>query len=239
LNKILHELNRDDQKIITIEDPIEYEMEGITQIQINPKLNFSFAEGLRSILRHDPDIIMVGEVRDLDTAEIAIRTALTGHLVFSTLHTNDAASGISRLIDMGVEPYLVASSVEAFVAQRLVRLICPKCKEEDLRVPDTVRQEMSRSLGIPPQTVKVYQGRGCDACNKTGYYGRTAIYEILEINESIRAMLTEKPSTETVKQLAMKNGMATLRQNAWQCVAAGVTTVSETLYVTSKDYWPT
>ena len=142
----LHELNRDDQKIITIEDPIEYEMDGITQIQISPKLNFSFAEGLRSILRHDPDIIMVGEVRDLDTAEIAIRTALTGHLVFSTLHTNDAASGITRLIDMGVEPYLVASSVEAFVAQRLIRLICPQCKEEDAQVPDTVRQEMSRSL---------------------------------------------------------------------------------------------
>ena len=227
----LHELNRDDQKIITIEDPIEYEMEGITQIQISPKLNFSFAEGLRSILRHDPDIIMVGEVRDLDTAEIAIRTALTGHLVFSTLHTNDAASGISRLIDMGVEPYLVASSVEAFVAQRLIRLICPQCKEEDTKVPDTVRQEMARSLKISPAQVKVYQGRGCEVCNKTGYYGRTAIYEILEMSESIRAMLTSKPSTEHVKHAAMKNGMATLRQNGWQCVAAGLTTVSEVLYV--------
>ncbi|MBF0505012.1 MAG: type II/IV secretion system protein [Candidatus Omnitrophica bacterium] len=231
----LHELNHADQKIITIEDPIEYEMEGITQIAINPKLNFSFAEGLRSILRHDPDIIMVGEVRDLDTAEIAIRTALTGHLVFSTLHTNDAASGITRLIDMGVEPYLVASSVEAFVAQRLVRLICPHCKEEDLSIPDTVRQEMAYSLGVPSEQIKVYQGRGCEECNKTGYYGRTAIYEILEINESIRAMLTSKPSTESVKRVAMKNGMVTLRQNAWQCVLAGVTTVSETLYVTSKD----
>ncbi len=233
----LHELNRDDQKIITIEDPIEYEMEGITQIQISPKLNFSFAEGLRSILRHDPDIIMVGEVRDLDTAEIAIRTALTGHLVFSTLHTNDAASGITRLIDMGVEPYLVASSVEAFVAQRLVRLICPQCKEEDTKVPDTVRQEMARSLGIPPEQVKVYHGRGCEMCNKTGYYGRTAIYEILQMDETIRAMLTSKPSTERVKHAAMKNGMATLRQNGWQCVAGGVTTVSEVLYVTSKDDW--
>jgi len=231
----LHELNRDDQKIITIEDPIEYEMEGITQIQISPKLNFSFAEGLRSILRHDPDIIMVGEVRDLDTAEIAIRTALTGHLVFSTLHTNDAASGITRLIDMGVEPYLVASSVEAFVAQRLLRLICPQCKEEDHKVPDTVRREMAMSLKIPPADVKVYQGRGCDACNKTGYFGRTAIYEILQIDESIRAMLHGKPSTENVKQTAMKNGMATLRQNGWQCVAAGVTTVSEVLYVTTRD----
>jgi len=231
----LHELNKDDQKIITIEDPIEYEMDGVTQIQISPKLNFSFAEGLRSILRHDPDIIMVGEVRDLDTAEIAIRTALTGHLVFSTLHTNDAASGISRLIDMGVEPYLVASSVEAFVAQRLIRLICSDCKEEDLKVPDPVRQEMARSLGIPLDQVKVYHGRGCDKCNRTGYHGRTAIYEILQIDESIRDMLTTKPSIEHVKQTAMKNGMATLRQNGWQLVAAGITTVSEVLYVTSKD----
>jgi type II secretory ATPase GspE/PulE/Tfp pilus assembly ATPase PilB-like protein len=233
----LHELNRDDQKIITIEDPIEYEMEGVTQIQISPKLNFSFAEGLRSILRHDPDIIMVGEVRDLDTAEIAIRTALTGHLVFSTLHTNDAASGISRLFDMGVEPYLVASSVEAFVAQRLVRLICNQCKEVDAKLPDTVRQEMARSLNIPPGEVKVYHGRGCEACNKTGYYGRTAIYEILQMDESIRGMLTKKPSSEYVKHVAMKNGMATLRQNGWQCVAAGITTVSEVLYVSSKDDW--
>ena len=232
----LHELNRDDQKIITIEDPIEYEMDGITQIQISPKLNFSFAEGLRSILRHDPDIIMVGEVRDLDTAEIAIRTALTGHLVFSTLHTNDAASGITRLIDMGVEPYLVASSVEAFVAQRLVRLICPECKEEDVpKLPETVRQEMAISLKILPEEVKVYHGRGCEVCNKTGYYGRTAIYEILHMEESIRATLTAKPSTERVKHTAMKNGMATLRQNGWQCVAAGITTVSEVLYVSSKD----
>ena len=231
----LHELNRDDQKIITIEDPIEYEMEGVTQIAISPKLNFSFAEGLRSILRHDPDIIMVGEVRDLDTAEIAIRTALTGHLVFSTLHTNDAASGISRLIDMGVEPYLVASSVEAFVAQRLVRLICPHCKEEDIKAPDTVRQEMALSLSISPEQVKVYQGRGCEVCNKTGYFGRTAIYEILQMDESIREMLTNKPSTEHVKQAAMKTGMVTLRQNGWQCVSQGITTVSEVLYVTSKD----
>jgi len=233
----LHELNRDDQKIITIEDPIEYEMEGITQIQISPKLNFSFAEGLRNILRHDPDIIMVGEVRDLDTAEIAIRTSLTGHLVFSTLHTNDAASGITRLIDMGVEPYLVASSVEAFVAQRLVRLICPHCKQEDPAVPDTVIQEMSQSLNIAPEKIKVCQGRGCEICNKTGYYGRTAIYEILQMDETIRGMLTGKPSSERVKFLAMKNGMVTLRQNGWQCVAQGITTPSEVLYVSSKDNW--
>ena len=140
---------------------------------------------------------------------------------------------------MGVEPYLVASSVEAFVAQRLVRLICPQCKEEDLKFPDTVRQEMARSLKVPPGQVRVYQGSGCEHCNKTGYYGRTAIYEILQIDESIRAMLTTKPGTEHVKHTAMKNGMATLRQNGWQCVAAGITTVSEILYITSKDDWST
>jgi type II secretory ATPase GspE/PulE/Tfp pilus assembly ATPase PilB-like protein len=162
---------------------------------------------------------------------------LTGHLVLSTLHTNDAASGITRLIDMGVEPYLVASSVEAFVAQRLVRLICPQCKEEDVKVPDTVRREMSQSLGVPAQEIKVYQGRGCEMCNKTGYYGRTAIYEILQMDESIRGMLTTKPGSESVKRHAMKNGMSTLRQNGWQCVAAGITTVSEVLYVSSKDDW--
>jgi len=233
----LHELNKDDQKIITIEDPIEYEMEGVTQIQISPKLNFSFAEGLRNILRHDPDIIMVGEVRDVETAEIAIRTALTGHLVLSTLHTNDAASGITRLVDMGLEPYLVASSVEAFVAQRLIRLICPNCKEENLKVPEAVRIEMSRSLKIPPHQIKVYHGRGCETCNKTGYYGRTAIYEILRMDESIRTMLIGKPNTERIKHMAMKNGMATLRQNGWQCAAAGLTTVAEVLYVTAKDDW--
>ncbi|MDE2027354.1 MAG: type II/IV secretion system protein [Candidatus Omnitrophica bacterium] len=233
----LHEINSADQKIITIEDPVEYEMDGVTQIQINSKLNFSFADGLRNILRHDPDIIMVGEVRDLETAEIAIRTALTGHLVFSTLHTNDAASSITRLIDMGVEPYLVASSVEAFVAQRLVRLICPQCKEEDAKVLDAVLQEMGRSLKMPPESIKVYRGRGCEVCNNTGYYGRTAIYEILHMDETIRSMMTHKPSMEKIKRMAMKNGMATLRQNGWQCVAAGITTVEEVLYVSSKDDW--
>jgi type IV pilus assembly protein PilB len=230
----LHELNRDAHKIITIEDPVEYEMEGITQIQVNPKINFSFAEGLRSILRHDPDIIMVGEVRDLETAEIAIRTALTGHLVFSTLHTNDAASGITRLIDMGVEPYLVASSVEAFVAQRLVRLICQSCKQEDMDVPAKVRSEMQQSLKLNGR-IPVYKGAGCDKCNRTGFYGRTAIYEIFEMTEDIRALLTTKPRIEQLKSLAIKNGMKTLRQNGWQCVAAGMTTPSEVMYVTAKD----
>jgi type II secretory ATPase GspE/PulE/Tfp pilus assembly ATPase PilB-like protein len=231
----LHELNSDAQKIITIEDPIEYEMEGVTQIQINSKLNFSFADGLRSILRHDPDIIMVGEVRDLETAEIAIRTALTGHLVFSTLHTNDAASGVTRLIDMGVEPYLVASSVEAFVAQRLVRLLCPHCKQEDQDVPGHVRVEIQESLGLPYINFPIYKGVGCEQCNNTGFYGRIAIYEILEMTEAVRALLTTKPRIEQLKKIALREGMRTLRQNGWQCVVSGITAPSEVMFVSSKD----
>ncbi len=234
----LHELNRDAQKIITIEDPIEYEMEGVTQIQVNPKINFSFADGLRSILRHDPDIIMVGEVRDLETAEIAIRTALTGHLVFSTLHTNDAPSGITRLIDMGLEPYLIASAVEAFVAQRLVRLICPQCKEEDTEVPREIKQEIKETLQLPNDEVMAYKGAGCDRCNRTGYYGRTAIYEIFEMSAAIRSMLNAKPKLEQLKALGLQNGMVTLRQNGWQAVIDGSTTVSEILNVTIKSDLP-
>lgn len=230
----LHELNHDARKIITIEDPIEYEMEGITQIQVNPKIKFSFAEGLRSILRHDPDIIMVGEVRDLETAEISIRTALTGHLVFSTLHTNDAPSGITRLIDMGVEPYLIASSVEAFVAQRLVRLICQECKMIDDQVPEDIKQEIKESLRNTDSDVVTYKGQGCDRCNHTGYFGRTAIYEIFEMNQAIKVMLNSKPKLEELRAIGLKNGMVTLRQNGWQSVVEGLTTVSEVLNVTGR-----
>ncbi|MBF0570113.1 MAG: Flp pilus assembly complex ATPase component TadA, partial [Candidatus Omnitrophica bacterium] len=166
----MHEINDPNPKIITIEDPIEYEMEGVTQIQVNPSVDFTFASGLRSILRHDPDILMVGEVRDKETADIAIRTALTGHLVFSSLHTNDAASAVTRLVDMGVEPYLVASSVQAFVAQRLVRVICSQCREADHEPLTEIRQDIAQSLGLADQTaVKIFKGRGCDHCNNTGY----------------------------------------------------------------------
>ncbi|MFT7538291.1 MAG: type II secretory ATPase GspE/PulE/Tfp pilus assembly ATPase PilB-like protein, partial [Lysobacterales bacterium] len=190
----LNEINSSETKVITIEDPVEYEMEGVTQVQVNNKVKFTFSTGLRSILRHDPDIIMVGEVRDLETAEISIRTALTGHLVFSTLHTNDAASGIARLIDMGIEPYLVASSVEAFVAQRLVRIICPKCKEEVKDPSKGIVDEITQSLYIKDDSkIKMYKGKGCDHCNNTGYYGRQAIYEILNVNDIIRTAILEKP----------------------------------------------
>jgi type II secretory ATPase GspE/PulE/Tfp pilus assembly ATPase PilB-like protein len=232
----LNDINLPNRKIITIEDPVEYEMDGITQVQVNPKVNFTFSTGLRSLLRHDPDIIMVGEVRDLETAEIAIRTALTGHLVFSTLHTNDAASGITRLIDMGVEPYLVASSVETFIAQRLVRINCPKCKEEDTSANQTVKEEIAKSLNLnSSEIIHIYRGRGCDYCNQTGYYGRMAIAEILVLNDSIRAAILEKPRSEYIKTIAMRQGLITLRQNGWKAVMDGLTTPDEIMNVTVKD----
>lgn len=231
----LNEINNASRKIITIEDPIEYEMLGITQIQVNPAIDFTFAKGLRSILRHDPDILMVGEVRDLETAEIAIRTALTGHLVFSSLHTNDAASGVTRLVDMGVEPYLVASSVQAFVAQRLVRKICPYCKVENDQIPSDIYTEISQSLNVKPDSFKVYCGKGCDYCHGTGYYGRTAIYEILEMNEDVRSVILEKPRAEEIKRTALKAGMITLRQDGWKNVINGITTPQEVLNVTMKE----
>ncbi len=232
----LNEINSSETKIITIEDPVEYEMEGITQVQVNNKLKFSFSTGLRSLLRHDPDIIMVGEVRDLETAEISIRTALTGHLVFSTLHTNDAPSGVTRLIDMGIEPYLVSSSVEAFVAQRLVRTICPKCKKGVEDVSPAIVEEIVQSLKIKdPSTMKFYEGAGCDHCNQTGFFGRQAIYEILNINDTLRAAIIEKPRSDYIKRIAIGEGMKTLRQNGWEAVLKGLTTVNEVLNVSVRD----
>ncbi|MEI8011022.1 MAG: GspE/PulE family protein [Candidatus Omnitrophota bacterium] len=232
----LNEINTPSRKIITIEDPVEYEMDGITQIQVNADVNFSFADGLRSILRHDPDILMVGEVRDTETANIAIRTALTGHLVFSSLHTNDAASAVTRLVDMGVEPYLVASSVQAFVAQRLVRVICPHCREKDTSALVEIRREIAESLdGGGAAEISIFRGNGCDVCNNTGYYGRTAIYEILELDEHVRAVILEKPRAEEIRRIALSRGMRTLRQDGWRNVAAGVTTPAEVMNVTMKE----
>ena len=248
----LSKLNTRDKKIITIEDPIEYELEGISQSQINPKINLTFAAMLRSVLRHDPDIMMVGEVRDFETADITIQTALTGHLVFSTLHTNDAASGATRLLDIGVEPFLISSSVAAFIAQRLVRVICPKCKEKtkldapSLRVgrgdpsPVIARRQRRRSnlkTGSEqvPRYNDVYRGRGCDECTHTGYKGRTGIYEILVLNDEIRKLITEKVSADVIKEKAIKSGMRTLRQDGWDKVAAGITTPEEVIRVTQEE----
>ncbi|MBN3039088.1 MAG: Flp pilus assembly complex ATPase component TadA [Candidatus Omnitrophica bacterium] len=232
----LSKINTDERKIITIEDPIEYEMEGITQLQVMPKIGLNFARGLRSMLRHDPDVMMVGEVRDSETAEIAIRVALTGHLVFSTLHTNDAASGITRLIDIGLEPYLVASSVEAFIAQRLVRVVCPDCKEEDISALPELKNLIAQDLkSNSPQDVKIYKGKGCEKCNFTGFYGRTAIYELLLIDADIRNLITAKASAEEINKMATSKGMLTMRQNGWRKVIEGVTTPDEVLKVTQAE----
>ena len=236
----LNSLNTEKVKIITIEDPIEYELDGITQIQVNPEIKLSFARGLRSMLRHDPDVMMVGEVRDQETAEITTRVALTGHLVFSTLHTNDAASGVTRLVDIGVEPYLVTSSVEAFIAQRLIRVICPKCRMEDTSQLSEIRQEIAVCLGLgSPAEVKVYKGTGCEECNFTGYQGRTAIYEILLVDEKIKKMVLEKASSDQIKKAAMGSGMKTLRQIGWEKVNSGLTTPEEVVRVTPTEKYET
>lgn len=233
LYSCLAHLNTSDQKIITIEDPIEYQLPGIVQIQVHPGIGLTFAAGLRSILRHDPDVMMVGEVRDLETADIAIQSALTGHLVFSTLHTNDAASGVTRLIDMGVEPYLVASSVECFVAQRLIRFLCPKCK-----VPTKVTDEILKDFGLNTQTAGVsvvFEAKGCEACNHTGYRGRQGIYEFLLLNDEIRELILARASAGQIKNKAVALGMKTMLQDGWEKIKQGLTTPSEVIRVTQEE----
>jgi len=223
----LNRLNSPDKNIITIEDPIEYQLKGIGQIQVNPKIELTFANGLRSILRQDPDIIMVGEIRDAETAEIAIQASLTGHLVLSTLHTNDSPTAVTRLIDMGIEPFLVASSLSAVLAQRLVRVICPHCREvytEDREFP---------GIELPPV---LYRGRGCDACFGLGTLGRTGIYELLLVDSEICSMIIKRTPAGEIKEYAVSKGMKTLREDGLAKVAAGVTTIEEVLRVTQEDY---
>jgi len=234
----LTRLNTKERKIITIEDPIEYEMPGITQIQVQPEIGLDFARGLRSILRHDPDVIMVGEVRDLETAEIAIRVALTGHLVFSTLHTNDAASGITRLLDIGVEPYLVSSSVEAFIAQRLIRVLCSDCRYEDTQAPLELKEIIASDLGMKSHQVKIFRSKGCPTCNFTGFFGRTAIYEILVVDEKIKEAILKKIPSNQIKRIALSQGMQTLRQDGWQKVISGITTPEEVMKVAPAQEEP-
>lgn len=218
--------------IVTIEDPVEYQLSNINQGQINAKAGFTFAGGLRSILRQDPDVIMVGEIRDYSTAEIAIRAALTGHLVFSTLHTNDSAGAMTRLIDMGVEPFLVASSIIGVMAQRLVRTICKDCKEE--YVPPAALIKRSKLLYQGGKT-KVYIGKGCLKCNQTGYRGRTTVTELLTPNERIKELVIEKAATSVIKNEAMKQGMRTLRQDGLGKVLRGVTSLDEVIRVSADD----
>jgi general secretion pathway protein E len=228
----LAKINSPDKNIITIEDPVEYQLKGIGQIQVNPKIQLTFAAGLRSVLRQDPDVILVGEIRDSETAEIAIQAALTGHLVFSTLHTNDAAGSVTRLIDMKIEPFLISSSVMAILAQRLVRVLCTQCREpHQLTRPEMVELEIGDAGPAPA----VYRAKGCPACFQTGYLGRTAIYELLEIDDEVRQLIMKGADASMIKALAVRKGMRTLRQDGADKVLAGVTSVDEVVRVTQKE----
>jgi general secretion pathway protein E/type IV pilus assembly protein PilB len=221
----LQAINDVETKIITIEDPIEYQLRGVNQIQVSEKAGLTFARGLRSILRHDPDVVLVGEIRDQETAQIAVQASLTGHLVFSTLHTNDAPGALTRLVDMGVEPYLVASSLEAVLAQRLVRVLCPHCRVEDT---SSTAEAVKVQLKFPAGT-KIYKGTGCRECRQTGYHGRRAIFEWMDSNEEIRQMMLTHCSSDKLREAARRNGMRSLAEDGWRLVREGVTTVEEVL----------
>ncbi|HJV35608.1 type II secretion system ATPase GspE [Geomonas sp.] len=223
----LNQINSPEKNIITVEDPIEYQLKGVGQIQVNPKIELTFASGLRSILRQDPDIVMIGEIRDAETAEIAMQASLTGHLVLSTLHTNDAATAVTRLIDMGIEPFMVASSLSAVLAQRLVRVICPYCKES--YVPDRAYP----GVELPPL---LYRGRGCDKCFNLGTMGRMGIYELLPVDSEICSMIIRQASSGAIKEYAISKGMRTLREDGLEKAAHGLTTIEEVLRVTQEDY---
>ena len=225
----LDKINSPDKKIITIEDPVEYQLFGVNQIHVKPQIGLTFANGLRSIVRQDPDVIMVGEIRDAETAEIAIQAALTGHLVFSTLHTNDAAGAVSRLLEMGVEDYLLASSLLGVLAQRLVRRMCTKCRR-----PAEMAAEVLRDIGGDGGT-QVFEGQGCEDCTHTGYRGRLGIFELLPVNEVIRPLILERSSAGTIKDAAVQRGMRTLREDGWHKVRTGVTTVAEVVRVTQEE----
>ena len=229
----LTEINSPDKNIITIEDHVEYQVKGIGQMQINPKIELTFARGLRSILRQDPDVIMVGEIRDLETAEIAIQASLTGHLVFSTLHTNDSAGAITRLIDMGIEPFLVSSSVVAIMAQRLVRTLCTSCKKEYTPAGSEIEElgiEQSRLYGHT-----IYLAVGCDKCMQTGYRGRTGIYELLLINDDVRSLILQNVNSQLIKNKTIEIGMTTLRADGAKKVLEGITSIEEVARVTQED----
>ena len=227
----LNELNRQEQNILTVEDPVEYQLPGIGQVQVKPKIGLTFANGLRHILRQDPDILMIGEIRDAETAQIAIQASMTGHLVFSTLHTNDAASAVTRLIDMGIEPYLISSSILAVMAQRLVRVICPHCK---VRHDDATQASCLADLParFNVSGVTLYKGQGCDECMQTGYQGRTGIFELLVVNEPIRNLITGRSPSHVIHRAAIKTGMVTLREDGLAKALAGQTTVEEVCRVT-------
>ena len=232
LYSAMKRINIPDRKIITIEDPVEYQMDGVNQIHVNPQIGLTFATGLRHIVRQDPDVIMIGEIRDLETAEIAIRSALTGHLVFSTLHTNDATSAVTRLIDMGVEDYLLASSLIGVLAQRLVRVNCRSCKRAE-RAPSVALQ----GNGFPADSgdfVEIQRGIGCERCAHTGYESRIGIFELLDVDETMRSLIVTNPNANVLRDAALKAGMRTLKDDGWTKVLAGLTTPDEVLRVTQE-----
>ncbi len=228
----LSTINNTDINIITVEDPVEYQMEGIGQVQVNPRINLTFANGLRSIVRQDPDVILVGEIRDVETAAIAIQAALTGHLVFSTLHTNDSASAVTRLIDMGIEPFLVTSSVNAILAQRLVRRLCRTCRETIQ--PDS---ESLASIGITPEMLAgrtIYRDKGCPDCLQTGHRGREGIFELLLMDDRVKSTILRTSDANAIKKIGVENGMLTLRQDGARKVLEGITTIEEVFRVTEQ-----
>ena len=227
----LTKINDVERKIITVEDPVEYQLRGVNQIQVNTKSGLTFAAGLRAILRHDPDVVLIGEIRDGETAGIAVQASLTGHLVFSTLHTNDAPGAATRLVDMGIEPYLVASSVEVVVAQRLVRVICPKCKEE---VPAAEYRKAREEFGdLVPS--KLYHGVGCRNCQQTGYRGRQGIFEVMAMTDDIRSLVMRRAASHEIRQVATRQGMKSLREDGWRIVAEGRTTIEEVMRNTKDE----
>ncbi len=232
LYTFLSMLNTMERRIVTVEDPVEHKLSGVMQIAVKPEINLTFATALRSILRGDPNVIMIGEMRDFETAEIAIRAALTGHLVFSTLHTNDAIGGITRLVDMGVQPFLVASSVRAFLAQRLVRVLCPKCKTPGASLRTRFWSRPAFRWRMP---TRVMQAEGCEQCRHTGYQGRAALFEICMVTPAMQEMISQGKSGEALRTKALQEGMVPLRQDGWNRVIAGVTTVEEVVRVTAAD----
>jgi general secretion pathway protein E len=227
----LDKINAPDKKIITVEDPVEYQLKGINQIQVKPQIGLHFANTLRHIVRQDPDVIMIGEIRDLETAEIAIQSALTGHLVLSTLHTNDAPSAITRLLDMGVENFLLSATIRGIMAQRLVRTICPSCKEE---ITSSEQVQELKALGVESDTI-LYRGRGCEECTHTGFMGRLGIFELLVIDDDIRKLILKKADEREIRETARKNGMQTLLEDGLEKIRMGVTTLSEIFRVTQED----
>ena len=229
----LTQLNTPENKILTVEDPVEYELEGINQIQANPKIGLTFADALRSIVRQDPDIIMIGEMRDVETARIAIQSALTGHLVLSTLHTNDAASGITRLLDMGIEDYLITSTVNGILAQRLVRRLCPQCRESHRVLPE-IEQELGLRQYQPEGELRLWHAKGCQACGNTGYKGRSAIHEVLVMDDDIRRLVLKREDAGVLQNQARRAGMRTMYEDGLMKALRGVTTLEEVLRVAEE-----